>query len=133
MALQSMRFDHRRWRPTLDSRGVVHHGSPMTKKEIEYQFRLADTVRAIVPCGECGVAQGDWCVRKRDRQPMANHSYRVRQARLLFEQRVLPQLDRLCMTLCSTLQGPVHVVFGPAPHQDVDCMSCLVIASRQGG
>lgn len=133
MTLQSMRFDRRRWRPVLDANNVVHHGSPLTKKELEYQFRLADMVRAIVPCGECGVAQGAWCVRKRDGHVMGNHSYRVRQAKLLFVQRVLPQRDRLCMTLCSTLQGPVCVVFSPAPDQDVDCMSCLVIASRQGG
>lgn len=133
MALQSMRFDQRRWHPVFDALGVVHHGSPLTKKELEYQFRLADTVRAVVPCGECGVAQGAWCLRKRDRQPMTNHSYRVRQAKLLFEQRMLPQRERLCMTLCSTLEGPVHVVFGSAPDQDVDCMTCLVVASRQGG
>ena len=133
MSLQSMRFNQRRWRPVFDSKGIVHHGLPMTKKEIEYQFRLANTMRAIVPCGECGAVKGAYCVRKRDGLAMANHSYRVRQARLLFEQRVLPKRHQLCITLCTTLEGPVHVVFGPAIDQDVDCMTCLVIASRQGG
>lgn len=133
MSLQSMRFNRRRWHPFLDTRGIVHHGSPLTKTEIEYQFRLADTVRAIVPCAKCGAAAGSWCVRKRDGQPMTNHSYRVQQAWALFEQRVLPQQDQLCMTLCSTLEGPTHIVSGPAADREVNCMSCLVIAARQEG
>lgn len=104
----------------------------MTKKEAAYQFRLADAVRATVACGECGATTGAWCVRKLDGNPMANHSYRVQQAKLLFEQRILPRLDRLHRTLCSVPSFP-FIIFGPTQNRAVDCMSCLVVAARQGG
>ncbi len=133
MALQSMRFDRRRWNPVRDLRHVVHHGTRLTKKEAEYTFHLADTIRAVVPCGECGAAEGAWCTRKQDGRQMANHSGRVQQAQLLFEQRILPRLGRLHHTLCSTVKGPAFIIFGSSVDQAVDCMSCLVAASRQGG
>lgn len=132
MSLQAMRFDRRRWSPVRDLRHIVHHGTRLTKKEAEYTFRLADVVRAVVPCGECKAVEGAWCVRKQDGQPMVNHSYRVRHARLLFEQRILPRLERLHQTLCSTFEGPAFVVFGSSEGLVVDCMSCLVAAARQG-
>lgn len=133
MALQAMQFDRRHWCAVCDLRGVVHHGTRLTKKEAQYQFRLADAVRAIVACGECGATTGAWCVRKLDGQPMANHSYRVQQAKLLFEQRVLPRLDRLHRTVCSVPGNFAFIIFGPAQNRAVDCMSCLVAAARQGG
>lgn len=133
MALQSMRFDRRRWSPVRDALDVVHLGTRLSKPEVEYQFRLADAVRTLVPCGQCGAKEGDSCVRKRDGGSMSNHSYRVRQARWFFVHHVLPRIDRIHQTLCSTLEGPAHVVFGASLEQDIDCMSCLVIASRQGG
>jgi hypothetical protein len=128
-----MLHGNRAWRPIRAVAGIVHHATPLTKKEAEYLFRLADTVRAVVECGECGAKVGAECVRKKDKQPMANHSYRVRQARLLFEQRVLPKLDRLHQTLCTAGSGPGHVVFNQADDPDVDCMSCLVVIAKQQG
>lgn len=133
MTLQIMRFDRRRWRAVRDLRDVVHHGTLLTKKEAGYLFRLADVVRATVSCSKCGAAEGTWCVRKRDGQAMGNHSCRVTHARYLFEQRVLPRLDRLSQTLCSTTGGMPLLIFGSAIDRDIDCMSCLVTASRQGG
>ena len=116
----------------LDTAGITHLAGRVTKKEVEYIFRLADTVRAIVGCGECLVEAGQACVRKKDQQPMSNHSRRLTQARLLFDQRILPKLDRMHMTLCTMFNGSAHVVFNPADGRDVDCMSCLVIAAQQG-
>lgn len=133
MALQAMRYDRRRWNAVCDLRDVVHHGTRLTKKEARYVFRLADAVRAVVSCRECGVAEGAWCVRKQDGQPMANHSYRVRLARLLFEQRILPRLDRMHRTLCSSVDASAFITFGSVVDRAVDCMSCLVSAARQGG
>jgi hypothetical protein len=133
MALQAMRFDRRRWSAVCDLRGIVHHGTRLTKKEAQYQFCLADAVRAIVACGECGAAMGAWCVRKLDGQPMANHSRRVRQAKLLFELRILPRLDRLHRTLCSASGSFAFIIFGSTQDRAVDCMACLVAAARQGG
>lgn len=127
-----MLYANRTWLPVRDTGGIVHHATPVTKQEAQYMFRLADTVRAVIECGECGAAAGQDCVRKKDKQPMANHSYRVRQARLMFEQRILPKLDRLHQTLCSTASAgwPVYNV---ADGQDVDCMSCLVEVVKQQG
>jgi hypothetical protein len=133
MALQAMRFDRRRWSAVCDLRGVVHHGTRLTKKEAQYLFCLAGAVRAIVACGECGAAAGAWCVRKLDGKSMANHSYRVRQAKLLFEQRILSQLGRVHRTLCSAPGNFPFIIFGPAQDRAVDCMACLVAAARQGG
>lgn len=133
MPLQAMRFDRRRWSPVCDPRHVVHHGTRLTKKEAAYVFRLADAVRATVPCRECGATEGAWCVRQQGGQSRVNHSYRVRQARLLFEQWVLPRLERLHQTLCSMSDGSAFFIFGSSVDQAVDCMSCLVIAARQGG
>lgn len=129
----SMLYANRTWRPIRDTGGIVHHATPVTKQEAQYVFRLADTVRAVVECGECGVAAGQDCVRKKDRQPMSNHSYRVRQARLIFEQRILPKLDRLHQTLCSAESGPGWLVYNPADGHDIDCMSCLVTVAKQQG
>lgn len=120
---------NRKWRPVRDAAGIVHHAIPLTKREAQYLFRLADTVRAVAECGECGVKVGVECVRKKDKQPRANHSYRVTQARLLFEQRILPRLEHLHRTLCTTGWGPGHVVFNRANDENVDCMSCLVAAA----
>lgn len=120
--------DRRRWSPVSDPRDVVHHGIRLTKKEALYLFRLADAVRAIISCGECGASEGVWCLRKRDGQPRANHSCRVQQARRLFEQHVLPRLDRLHYTLCSSVED--FNTYGPAVDRAVDCMSCLVAAAR---
>lgn len=134
MALTSMRFDRRRWSPTRDLLGVVHHGTRLTKKEAEYMFRLADAVRMLVPCSVCKAEEGRWCVRRRDGQPMSNHSYRVSQARLAFSLRILPRLGRLHKVLCSSTASSVSITIGDLePALDVDCMSCLVAASRQGG
>lgn len=134
MALQAMRFDRRRWDPVRDLRDVVHHGTRLTKTETQYQFRLADTVRAVVPCSECGALEGAWCVRKLDGQSTrANHSYRVQQAKLLFEKRILPRLNRLHYTLCLSAENSPFITFGSVVDQAVDCMSCLVAAARQGG
>ncbi len=127
-----MLFANRTWVPTRDAVGIVHHATPLTKGEAQYVFRLADTVSAVVECGECGAVAGASCVRKKDKQPRSNHSYRVRQARLMFEQRILPQLDRLHQTLCSVEDGPGWLVYNVADGQDIDCMSCLVVAARQG-
>jgi hypothetical protein len=129
--LASMAFNRRKWRPIRDALGIVHHATLLTKKEASYVFRLADTVRAVVGCGECGAAQGQDCVRKKDKQSMSNHSYRVRQARLLFEQHILPKLDRLHKTLCGDrFEGAAgHIVFNAADGLDVDCMTCLVAAA----
>lgn len=133
MTLQAMRYDRRRWSVVCDLQGIVHHGIRLTKKEAQNQFRLADAVRATVACGECGAAMGAWCVRKLDGKPMGNHSYRVQQAKLLFEQRILPRLDRLHRTLCSAPGSFAFIIFGPTQDRAVDCMSCLVAAARQGG
>lgn len=129
MTLRAMRFDPPRWGPVLDLRDIVHHGTPLTKKEARYVFRLAGAIRAVVPCGECGVPEGAWCARKVDGQPMANHSSRVQQARRLFEHRILPQLHRMHRTLCSDASN--FITFGSVVDQAVDCMSCLVAATRQ--
>jgi len=132
----SMLYANRTWRPVRDTGGIVHHATPVTEQEARYIFRLADTVRAVIECGECGAAAGSFCKTKGPKSPALrgprNHSYRVRQARLMFEQFILPKLDRLHQTLCSTSSAGFPV-FNPADGHDIDCMSCLVEVVKQQG
>lgn len=132
--LASKLFNARTWVPKRDDAGVVHHVSQLTKKEVEYVFRLADAVRAAATCSDCGAKEGESCVRKKDGRPRSNHSARVRYAAFLFHEHVLPKRDRFYQTLCSVEGGPGHVLFGLPEHHTVavDCMTCLVIAARQG-
>ncbi len=124
-----MLYASRTWLPVRDAAGIVHHATQLTKQEAEYLFRLADTVRAVVGCVECGVEQGESCQTKKG-LISRNHSIRVAQTRMLFTLRILPKLDRLHQTLCSVGSGPGYVVYNQAEGQNIDCMSCLVDAAK---
>lgn len=129
--LLSLEYTKRRYIPVVDPQGVAHHATRLNKKELQYIFRLADTVTAITPCEGCGAEAGKACTRKRDRAPMSNHSLRVRQAKLLFNQRILPKLGLLYLTLCPEDTGPHLLLYKLTDELTVDCMTCLVVAAKR--
>lgn len=132
MTLASMRFDRRKWRPMQDNRGVVHSSTKLRKDELEYLFRLADMVRLLVPCGSCMAKVGEYCRRKRDGQPMSNHSYRLTYARAVVKEQFAPMFDRLYQPLCTVETGHKYVVhIVPVDGSDVNCMACLTIATMR--
>lgn len=126
----SMLYDNRKWQPARDLAGIVHHVTRLTKKETQYLFRLADTVRAVSSCDVCGAKAGQFCTRKSDNQTMINHSWRVRQARVLCELHVLPNLEHLRQRLCCVESGVTFEALNQTS-DSVDCMTCLVAQIRQ--
>jgi hypothetical protein len=130
MALASMRFDRRKWRPFRDDIGIVHHATRVTRKEAEYLFRLAVTIRTLVGCLRCLAVKGVAC-RRRDGQPMANHSERVDSARSLVKDKYEPLYDRMCLPLCVADTDNKYVVFKSAPDEEVDCMACVTAATSR--
>lgn len=130
MTLASMRFDCRKWLPFRDDIGIVHHATRLTKKEAEYLFRLAGMTRMLVGCLRCLAVKGEAC-RRKDGQPMANHSERVDSARSLVKDKYEPLYYRMYKPLCVVDTDNKYVVFKSAPDEEVDCMACVTAATSR--
>jgi hypothetical protein len=125
-----MRFDRRKWPPFRDDIGIVHHATRLTKKEAEYLFRLADMVQTLVGCLWCLAVKSETC-RRRDGRPMRNHGERVDSARSLVKAQFEPLFDRMHLPLCVADSDNQHVVFKPAPGEEIDCMACITAATSR--